>query len=77
LGLLAIINIRSVKSGVRFIQVTALAKLIPLALLIILGIGHVNMANFSWTTSPTISHIGAASLVLMFAFTGNRDPGDQ
>jgi amino acid transporter len=73
-GLLVLINIRSVKSGVRFIQVTALAKLIPLALLIILGIGHINMANFNWITSPTISSIGAASLVLMFAFTGIETP---
>lgn len=73
-GLLAIINIRSVKSGVRFIQFTAIAKLIPLALLIILGTGHIDLSNFTWTISPTLSSIGAASLVLMFAFTGIETP---
>lgn len=74
IGSVAFINIRSVKHGVRFIQVAALAKLIPLALLIILGAGHISAENLSWTTSPSISSIGAASLVLMFAFVGIETP---
>jgi APA family basic amino acid/polyamine antiporter len=74
IGILALINIRSVKHSIRFIQVTALVKLAPLALLIILGSGHINMDNLTWTTSPTINSIGAASLILMFAFTGIETP---
>jgi amino acid transporter len=73
-GILAMINIRSVKNGVRFIEFTALAKLIPLLLLVVAGTGFVSMENLKWTTTPTIGNIGSASLLLIFAFMGIESP---
>ena len=73
-GLLALLNIRSVKNGVRFIEFTSLAKLIPLVVLVIVGTGFVSTQNLLWVTAPTIGNIGAASLLLFFAFLGLEGP---
>lgn len=73
-GLLALLNIRSVKNGVRFIEFTSLAKLIPLVVLVIAGTGFVSTQNLHWVTQPTIGNIGAASLLLFFAFLGLEGP---
>ena len=73
-GGLAFVNIRSVKHGVRFIETTAFGKLIPLLILVVVGIGYVSMDNLRWTTTPTIGSLGAACLLLIFAFTGMETP---
>jgi APA family basic amino acid/polyamine antiporter len=73
-GGIAILNIRSVKHGVRFIEFAAFGKLIPLVLLVIAGTGFVSIENLHWTSSPTISNIGAASLLLFYAFLGIETP---
>ncbi len=73
-GLLALLNIRSVKNGVRFIEFTSLAKLIPLLILVIVGLGFVSTQNLHWVTKPTINNIGTASLLLFFAFLGLEGP---
>jgi amino acid transporter len=73
-GLLALLNIRSVKNGVRFIEFTSLAKLIPLVVLVIVGAHFVSTQNLRWVTAPTIGNIGAASLLLFFAFLGLEGP---
>jgi len=73
-GGLALLNIRSVKNGVRFIEFAALGKLIPLVLLVIAGMGFISSENLRWVSSPTIDNIGAASLLLFFAFLGLETP---
>ncbi|HKR05920.1 MAG TPA: amino acid permease [Bacteroidia bacterium] len=73
-GILAWINIRSVKHGVRFIEFAAFAKLIPLVLLVIAGTGFVSAENLRWASSPTIGNIGATSLLLFYAFLGLETP---
>ena len=73
-GLLAFINIRGLQHGVRFIQFTAFAKMIPLILLVIVGMGYVDTQNFSWTSSPTLTSLSSGSMVLIFAFTGIETP---
>jgi len=73
-GTLALINIRSVKHGVRFIEFAAFAKLIPLVLLVIIGAGFVSSENLTWDTTPTYGSISAASLLLFFAFMGVETP---
>jgi len=73
-GGLAVLNIRSVKHGVRFIEITAFGKLIPLLLLVVVGAGYVSMDNLRWTSTPTIGSLGAACLLLIFAFTGMETP---
>jgi basic amino acid/polyamine antiporter, APA family len=69
-GGLAWLNIRSVKHGMRFIEIATFGKLIPLVLFVIIGTGHISMANLRWTTQPTVSNVGTASLLLFFAFLG-------
>jgi len=69
-GALALINIRSVKHGVRFIEFATFAKLTPLVLLVIAGTDFVSTENLRWTSSLTIEKIGTASLLLIFAFMG-------
>jgi APA family basic amino acid/polyamine antiporter len=73
-GGLAILNIRSLKNGIRFIEFSAFGKLIPLVLLVIVGIGFVSTENLQWTTPPTAGSIGTASLLLIFAFLGVETP---
>lgn len=73
-GSLALLNIRSVKNGVRFIELATLGKLIPMILLVIVGARFVVGENLRWVTAPTISNIGTASLLLFFAFLGFEGP---
>ncbi|MEP7170850.1 MAG: amino acid permease, partial [Bacteroidota bacterium] len=73
-GGIAMLNIRSVKHGVRFIEFAAFGKLIPLLLLVIAGTGFVSTENLHWTSSPTVGNIGAASLLLFYAFLGIETP---
>jgi amino acid transporter len=67
---LAWLNIRSVKNGVRFVLFTGIGKLIPLVLLVLFAIPHVQTENLAWTIQPNINNIGSASLLLFFAFLG-------
>ncbi|MEP6845921.1 MAG: amino acid permease [Panacibacter sp.] len=69
-GGLAIINIRGVKYGVRFIVVTTIAKLIPLFLIIGFGVAHISAENLEWKTSLSLQNIGSSSLILFYAFIG-------
>ncbi|MEP7376452.1 MAG: amino acid permease [Chitinophagaceae bacterium] len=73
-GGLALLNIRSVKNGVRFIEFATVGKLLPLIVLMIAGAGFVSSENLQWTSSPTIANIAAASLLLFFAFIGMETP---
>lgn len=73
-GILALINIRSVKNGLRFIELATFVKLIPLLFLIIVGTQYISSENLEWTIIPNVSNIGSASLLLMFAFLGIEVP---
>jgi len=64
-GGLALLNIRSVKNVVRFIELATLGKLIPLILLVIIGARFVSTENLKWVSTPTFSNIGSASLLLL------------
>jgi basic amino acid/polyamine antiporter, APA family len=73
-GTLVIINIRSVKNGVRLIEFATIGKLIPMIVLVIAGVNFVAPENLKWITAPTFGNIGAASLLLFFAFLGFEGP---
>ncbi|WP_395050384.1 APC family permease [Flavobacterium sp.] len=73
-GGLALLNIRNVKNGVRFVEFTAFGKLLPLVLLVLVGSYFVSPQNLNWTIEPTVSSIGSASLLLFFAFMGLETP---
>lgn len=69
-GGLAYVNVIGVKKGVGLVQLLTCLKIIPLLLIILIGIKDVELTNLVWETTPSISQIGATSLVLYFAFTG-------
>jgi APA family basic amino acid/polyamine antiporter len=73
-GGIALLNIRSVKNGIRFIEFTAFGKLIPLLILVIVGASFISRENLNWTITPTVDNIGSASLLLFFAFMGFETP---
>jgi len=63
-------NIIGVKSGIRLYVFNTIAKFVPLALLLLTGIFFINIDNLIITEWPSIANIGAASLILIFAFSG-------
>jgi amino acid transporter len=69
-ALLAVVNIRGVRQGTRLSMVTTVAKLLPLVLIVVLGAFLVQPHNLAWAGWPSGSQLGAAALVLFFAFTG-------
>ncbi len=69
-GVLAFINVRGAKEGVRFIVIATIAKLIPLLLLIAFGTGHISAENLQWKHSLTINNVGTSTLILFYAFLG-------
>ena len=72
--IIAWINIRSVKNGVRLIEFATLGKLIPMIGLVIVGAGSISLQNLAWTIHPNFSNVGNASLLLFFAFIGLEGP---
>lgn len=72
--IMAFINITSVKNGVRFIELAAFGKLIPLILFVLIGFSSVHTQNLLWTSMPALKDVGSASLLLFFAFIGMETP---
>ena len=66
---LAAVNVRGVKPGIRLVEAITAAKLIPLLLLVVAGVWSLNV-DFLRMTMPTVSQVGQASIVLLFAFVG-------
>lgn len=64
------INIRGAKSGLRMVIFTTIAKLIPLLLVVLFGLGKISMDNLAWKDSFSLSEIGAGTLVFFYAFLG-------
>ena len=67
---LATVNARGADWGSRLSGISTLAKLLPLVAFVVLGLPHVRAANLSIAALPPIEKIGAAGLLLMFAFFG-------
>jgi len=70
LAFLAFVNIKGVKAGVRLFVFNTLAKLVPLLLLLFAGLFVLDVENLAIPEWPTISSIGAATILLFYAFTG-------
>jgi amino acid transporter len=66
---LAVVNIRGIKPGIRLVEAITLAKLIPLVVLVLVGVWSLN-PDFLRAPMPTVSQVGQASIVLLFAFLG-------
>jgi len=70
MAFLAFVNIRGVKSGMRLFVFNTLAKLVPLLLLLIVGLFVLNFEYLKIPELPSLTNIGAAAIILFFAFAG-------
>lgn len=68
--LLTAINYVGVKNAARLSNVLTIAKLLPLALFITVGLFHLQPSHFENTTPPTAASFSASVLLLIFAFGG-------
>lgn len=66
---LAFVNVRGIKPGIRLIEIITAAKLLPLLFLVAAGVWSMNV-EFLRISMPTMSQVGQASIVLLFAFVG-------
>ena len=64
------VNMIGVSQGSRLNQITTVAKLVPLVLLIAVGVFSIQGENLAITARPASSDVLRASIVLIFAFTG-------
>jgi basic amino acid/polyamine antiporter, APA family len=69
-AVLAAVNVRGVTIGARLVEAVAVAKLLPLLVLVLVGIWFVNPAFLRWPGVPTASAVGQTAIVLIFAFVG-------
>lgn len=69
LGGLALVNVRGVTYGARFVEAITVAKLAPLALFIAIGLA-LRWHDAPMPTLPPAEALGRATLFLMFAFSG-------
>jgi amino acid transporter len=70
LAALGVLNIAGVRGANRFNIAMTIAKLLPLALLIVFGLLSMNSTNLRWTSSPDAGHLSRASVTIIFAFLG-------
>jgi len=69
-ALLAFVNVRGVKPGARLVEGITVAKLLPLALLIGVGLFALDPAKLAWPGWPSSEALGGSVLLLIFAFAG-------
>lgn len=70
---LAWLNIRGSNESTTFVTGVTLLKLIPLLLLIVFGVMHMQQENLQVTEWPSLQRLGEASLILFFAFGGGAE----
>ncbi|CAN5385100.1 APC family permease [soil metagenome] len=67
---LATVNIRGARGGVRLTTIIAFVKLAPLLLLIAAGAFAIHAPNLRWGGMPSVAAVGQGSVLLFFAFMG-------
>lgn len=72
-GFISWINVRGVKHASRLVEINTLAKLLPLAVLIVAGCFMINPDNYAWNGFPPLGQLGSVSLLLFFAFGGGAE----
>ena len=70
LVILATANVRGTRGVTRFNAAATVAKLLPLALLIVVGLVTMRWSNLAWTSPPSAAAVSRASVLLVFAFLG-------
>jgi APA family basic amino acid/polyamine antiporter len=66
------VNVMGVKTGARLIVVLTVLKLLPLLLLFVVGIPHIDLSRLFPDSMPSASTLGSGVLLLMFAFVGGE-----
>jgi amino acid transporter len=69
-ALLAAVNVRGVRPGARLIEGVTVAKLLPLALLVVVGAFAIEPERLAWPGWPASDALGSTVLLLIFAFAG-------
>ena len=69
-AVVTLINVLGVRFGVRLNVVSTVAKLLPIAILIVLGLPKISGANIAITDMPAAGDVTRASVLLIFAFAG-------
>jgi APA family basic amino acid/polyamine antiporter len=64
------INVLGVQFGARLNIASTIAKLVPLAILIVLGLFQIQPANLEWASTPGVADVSRASVFLIFVFAG-------
>lgn len=64
------INVRGVKQGAWVVNIFTVAKLVPLTLFVVVGLWYITPANFQPLPEVSLTQLGAAALILIFAFGG-------
>ena len=67
---LAIVNVRGVRNSARVVELITLAKLVPLAAFVLLGVWFVRPANLAWHGAPELTRVLGTAGVVIFAFSG-------
>ncbi|MEP6572868.1 MAG: amino acid permease [Gemmatimonadota bacterium] len=68
--ILAITNIRGVRTGTRFVEAVTVLKMFPLFLVIVAALVAAPRSNLTWTGMPSPAHLGESALLVIFAFSG-------
>lgn len=66
----AYMNVIGVKRGMLLVKFNTVAKMAPLLFIVLFGWLAFSRANFSWGFTPSLSDLGGASMILLFAFVG-------
>jgi amino acid transporter len=69
-AVMAAVNVTGVRQGTRLVTVLAVAKLLPLLILVAVGALAIVPANLAISQIPAGSSIARTAIVLIFAFTG-------
>lgn len=73
-GTVMLLNIRSARGGMGLVRITALSKIGPLLLLVIIASAFIDPSNLRWEVAPTWSNMGTASILLFYMFMGMEAP---
>lgn len=68
--LIAAIHTRGIKGGTRLVELTTVAKLVPLVLFVVVGAFFVQPEHLRWTHTPSLGDMGRTAMLLLFAFSG-------
>jgi basic amino acid/polyamine antiporter, APA family len=70
IGGIAFINVGGVKRGIRLVNSTALLKMAPLVIFVIVGAAAIHIGNFQQSGAASTSGLGRAVILAVFAFMG-------